>query len=48
MNKKLFNPNSKTHWIAAATGIVGGLMTFLPTVMQFIPNVAIYLTSLHR
>jgi hypothetical protein len=33
----IFNPKSKTHWVSTATAILGGLMTFLPTVMQFIP-----------
>lgn len=33
----LFNPRSKTHWASTIVAILGALMTFLPTVMQFIP-----------
>jgi len=38
MNKQLFNPKSKTHWVATATSIVGGLLTFAPQTMAFIPS----------
>jgi len=38
MNKKVFNPKSKTHWVSSATGAVGGLMLFAPQVMQYIPE----------
>ncbi len=35
--KRLFNPKSKTHWASTSVAILGALMTFLPTVMSFIP-----------
>ena len=38
MNKQVFNPKSKTHWVSSATGAVGGLMLFAPQVMQYIPE----------
>lgn len=37
MNKKVFNASSKTHWATVGTGIAGGLLTFAPQVMSFIP-----------
>lgn len=37
VNKKIFNRKVKTHYATVAVGILGSLITFLPTVMQFIP-----------
>ena len=34
--KKIFNPKSKTHWTTAAVGFFGAMMTFLPTVQEFV------------
>lgn len=38
ISKKVFNRKSKTHWASTAVLVLGSLMTFLPTVMQFIPT----------
>ena len=32
-----FNPKSKTHWLGAVQGALGGLVLFLPTGREFIP-----------
>lgn len=37
MNKKIYNPKSKTHNLGYLLGVAGGLLTFLPTVREFIP-----------
>ena len=37
MNNQIFNARSKTHWVSTATGIAGGLLTFAPSAMAFIP-----------
>ena len=38
MIKKVYNPKSKTHNVAMITAIVGGLLTFAPQIMAFIPG----------
>lgn len=30
MNKKIFNRNSKMHWVSGATTITGSLLLFVP------------------
>lgn len=38
MNKKVFNPKSKTHWLGTATAIIGALFEFAPQMMGHIPE----------
>ena len=38
MMNKVYNPKSKTHNVAMATAIVGGLFTFAPQAMAFMPQ----------
>lgn len=37
MNKKVFNPRSKTHWVSAATTVSGALLMFAPGLEGALP-----------